>query len=148
MARSPHGSDRARANSDDSARARADSHVAHVSSTPGRAVLAGQGPGPAQSRPQPRLCPISEPHQLRETLLALARERPRELIRRLGEGEWIVDLLVEEWGESLRRAGVARPLLARIVGDYRLELWLWVVGERRWEQVLDGLAGRLSRRIG
>jgi hypothetical protein len=101
----------------------------------------------AASRLQLRLSPVPEPLELREALLALGRERPRELIQRLGEGEWVVELLWSQWGAGLRRAGAERALLASVVRGYRLELWLWVVGERRWEQVLDGLAGRVARRV-
>ena len=35
---------------------------------------------------------------------------------------------------------------ARIVVAYRRELWLWLAGERTWDQACSGLVGRISRR--
>ena len=62
------------------------------------------------------------------------------------------------------RDGVARWLWARwsvlgsqgmdehrfcdVVTDYRREVWLWLVGDRTWEQCCAGLIGRIARRLG
>jgi hypothetical protein len=37
--------------------------------------------------------------------------------------------------------------LARIVVDYRREIWLWLAGERTWSQCCSGLIGRVGRRL-
>jgi hypothetical protein len=37
--------------------------------------------------------------------------------------------------------------LARIVVEYRREIWLWLAGERTWAQCCSGLIGRIDRRL-
>jgi len=88
-----------------------------------------------------------EPEELRRRLLKVGRDRPRDVRRRLSEGEWITDFLWGSCGPELERAGADRGLLAGAIRDYGLELWLWVVGERLWSQCVEGLAGRVSRRL-
>lgn len=88
-----------------------------------------------------------EPEQLRRRVLDLGRDRPREAQRLLSEGQWIADVLWRAWGEQLDAIGADRTLLVHVARDYRLELWLWVVGERRWNQCVDGFAGRIRRRL-
>ena len=39
----------------------------------------------------------------------------------------------------LERAGIDRADFAGIVVGYRRELWLWLAGERTWEQCCSGL---------
>jgi hypothetical protein len=80
-------------------------------------------------------------------MLELGRDRPREAQRLLSEGEWIADVLWRAWGEQLDAIGADRTLLVNAARDYRLELWLWVVGERRWGHCVDGFAGRIRRRL-
>ena len=48
---------------------------------------------------------------------------------------------------SLATAGLDEEDLGRIVLDYRREIWLWLAGERTWNQCCSGLIGRISRRI-
>lgn len=50
------------------------------------------------------------------------------------------------WASTLARAGVDAPWLAGVVAGYRRELLLWLAGERLWEQLEPGLAGRVARR--
>ncbi len=59
-----------------------------------------------------------------------------------GPGEWL-------WGRwrVLATAGMGRAELEAVVGDYRREIWLWLAGERTWEQCCSGLIGRISRRL-
>jgi hypothetical protein len=58
-------------------------------------------------------------------------------------GAW----LWERWRATLEPVGVARETFIEVVGGYKRELWLWIVGDRGWEQMLSGLAGRVSRRL-
>ena len=44
-------------------------------------------------------------------------------------------------------AGMSEDELARIVVDYRREIWLWLAGERTWSQCCSGLIGRIGRRL-
>jgi hypothetical protein len=58
-------------------------------------------------------------------------------------GAW----LWERWRATLEPVGIAREAFIDVVAGYRRELWLWIVGDRGWEQMLSGLAGRVSRRL-
>jgi hypothetical protein len=40
-----------------------------------------------------------------------------------------------------------REAFIDVVVGYGRELWLWLMGERQWGQFLDGLAGRVTRRL-
>jgi hypothetical protein len=48
---------------------------------------------------------------------------------------------------TLERVGIDRAGFDRIVLAYRREIWLWLEGDRQWEQCCAGLIGRLGRRI-
>ena len=58
-------------------------------------------------------------------------------------GTW----LWERWRATLEPAGTERETFMDIVAGYRREVWLWILGDRTWEQMLSGLAGRVSRRL-
>jgi hypothetical protein len=96
--------------------------------------------------PEPAVPP--EPAELRARTRALAEQDPAGAIALLGGGEWILDQLWERWGGELERWGMGRERLRQIAVDYRRELWLWVMGERTWEQCAGGLLGRVERRRG
>src|ERR687888_617128 len=98
--------------------------------------------------PGPELAVPPEPAELRARTRALAERDPAGAIALLGEGEWILDQLWERWGRELERWGMGRERLRQIAVDYRRELWLWVMGERTWEQCAGGLLGRVRRRGG
>jgi hypothetical protein len=40
-----------------------------------------------------------------------------------------------------------REAFVDVVIAYGRELWLWLMGERQWDEFLAGLAGRVSRRL-
>ncbi len=96
--------------------------------------------------PGPGLAVPPEPAELRARTRALAEQDPAGAIALLGEGEWILDQLWERWGGELERSGMGRERLRQIAVGYRRELWLWVMGERTWEQCAGGLLGRVRRR--
>ncbi len=50
------------------------------------------------------------------------------------------------WEPQLQSAGIAQDDLPLLLGGYRREIWLWLMGDRRWQQMAAGLAGRASRR--
>jgi hypothetical protein len=58
----------------------------------------------------------------------------------------IADWLWERW-RILETAGMDRSRFLGVVTNYRRELWLWLMGERTWEQCCSGLIGRIERRI-
>jgi hypothetical protein len=98
--------------------------------------------------PGPELPLPPEPTELRARTRALAEQDPARATALLGRGEWILDPLWERWGGALERSGIGRERLRQIAVDYRRELWLWVMGERTWEQCAGGLLGRVRRRSG
>jgi hypothetical protein len=94
----------------------------------------------------PRLEVPEEPEDLR---LALRDEL-------LAGGDWrsgfsddicIGVWLWARWQPALEPAGCSREDFVAIVMSTRRELWLWLLGDRRWEQYVSGLAGRVVRRI-
>ena len=88
---------------------------------------------------------FDEPRRLRERLGALAREGPenaREVVRRMVSALW------RRWGEELMAADVRRAQLSRTANGYEREIWLWALGDRPWSQMLEGLRGRILRRVG
>jgi hypothetical protein len=69
------------------------------------------------------------------------------------EGTDLDDVLVRVEGwlwarwRILETAGIDRAAFTLLVTRYRRELWLWLAGERTWEQCCSGLLGRINRRI-
>jgi hypothetical protein len=55
--------------------------------------------------------------------------------------------LWERWRPALEPAGVDREAFIDVIISYRRELWLWLMGERMWAQLVTGLAGRVARRL-
>ena len=55
--------------------------------------------------------------------------------------------LWERWRPALEPAGMARETFIDVIVEYGREVWLWLMGERVWGQLLDGLAGRVARRL-
>lgn len=70
-------------------------------------------------------------------------EPPEQVL--LGAGG-VAEWLWERW-RVLDRSGVGREELFSVVAGYRRELWLWLAGERTWQQCCSGLMGRLGRRV-
>ena len=70
----------------------------------------------------------------------IADGRPfSEVLSEVGEWFWARWRIVE-------RAGIDRDAFAAVVRGYARELWLWLAGERTWEQCCSGLLGRIGRR--
>ena len=86
-----------------------------------------------------------EPTARAEAWLAAVLEG-NDLASVLNADDGLVTWLWSRWS-TLRRAGVTEDEFARIVVDYRREIWLWLAGERTWAQSCSGLVGRISRRI-
>jgi hypothetical protein len=84
---------------------------------------------------------IDEPVELREEMLALAAVAPGQVRSRL---------VNEMAAIALERMALCDGEPERFVEaacrSYERELWLWLVGERRWQQCAEGLSGRLARR--
>lgn len=70
----------------------------------------------------------------------------RDLEDVLTGGDGVAPWLWSRW-RSLATAGMSEDELARVVLDYRREIWLWLAGERTWAQCCSGLIGRIGRRL-
>jgi hypothetical protein len=55
--------------------------------------------------------------------------------------------LWERWRPALEPVGMDREAFVDVIISYRRELWLWLMGERQWDQCVSGLAGRVARRL-
>lgn len=53
----------------------------------------------------------------------------------------------ERWRSALEPAGFGREAFIEVVAGYRREVWFWILGDRGWAQLVNGLAGRVSRRL-
>ena len=53
----------------------------------------------------------------------------------------------ERWRPALEPWGMDREAFVEVVIGYGRELWLWLVGERRWDEFVVGLSGRVARRL-
>ena len=58
-------------------------------------------------------------------------------------GVWLWD----RWRPALEPVGMDRETFVDVIVGYRRELWLWLLGERMWDQFVTGLAGRVARRV-
>ncbi len=94
----------------------------------------------------PRLDLPREPVELRDGL--------RDVL--LAGGDWgeglsddhdIALWLWRQWQSVLEPAGFGQDELAEVVMATRRELWLWLLGDRIWNQYVAGLAGRVLRRL-
>jgi len=65
----------------------------------------------------------------------------------LGDDLCVGVWLWQQWRPSLEPLGVDREAFLDVVVGYGRELWLWIAGERPWAQVVEGLAGRVGRRL-
>jgi hypothetical protein len=96
----------------------------------------------------PKRLPLpDEPTGLKAETRTLLEESPEEGSRLIADAAFVADLLWEEWGGDLERAGVGYDRFMEISRSYVGELRLWVVGERPWDHCAAGLAGRLLRRL-
>jgi len=82
---------------------------------------------------------------VRSDLRALAGEDPSAarvaIAQRLTERCW------SAWREELAPTGMAKAEFRALVEADRAETWLWVMGDRTWEDLAAGLAGRALRRL-
>ncbi|HUZ19857.1 MAG TPA: hypothetical protein VMU75_04705 [Acidimicrobiales bacterium] len=86
-----------------------------------------------------------EPERLRRELRELAGEDPAAakavITKRLTERLW------RAWRPELAPRGGSSRALRNVIAADGVETWLWVLGDRRWDQLVEGLAGRVARRV-
>lgn len=94
------------------------------------------------------LPPVEFPEELWQSVRAQILDRPGTWDDLARDGHWLADWLWPEWAASLKARDVSVDFLAEVVADYRRELWLWLMDERVWPEILNSLAGRTLRRLG
>jgi hypothetical protein len=91
--------------------------------------------------PEPRLDAVALRFELRTLVATDPAAAARELPARIAAALW------DDWRRDLEALGVGSADLKAAAGDFRRELWLWVMGERTWAQTASSLAGRAERRV-
>jgi hypothetical protein len=88
----------------------------------------------------------AEPTEMREGLreILLAGGDPRE---GFSNDICLAVWLWESWRSSLEPEGLDREAFVDVVVSYGREIWLWIIGERRWQPCIEGLLGRVERRL-
>jgi hypothetical protein len=51
------------------------------------------------------------------------------------------------WSEELSAMGVDEPGFSSVLAGAGSEIWLWVMGDRPYDQLAASLAGRILRRL-
>ena len=59
----------------------------------------------------------------------------------------MTELLWDQWEDVLAPFGVDEERFASIVSGATHEVWLWVMGDRPYDQLVSSLAGRTIRRL-
>ena len=85
-----------------------------------------------------------EPVDLLEALRAEAASDPAAARAELPER--VAAYAFDAWGPALEARGLDRAAVVEVARAFGRELWLWIAGERTWEQSGTALAGRLARR--
>lgn len=114
--------------------------------------MTGNRPEPETDREVPAdladgLPPVDFPEELWQSVRAQILDRPGTWDELARDGHWLADWLWPEWAASLKAREVSVDFLAEVVAGYRRELWLWLMGERTWTEILNSLRGRTLRRL-
>ncbi len=106
-------------------------------------------PSQAAAADLPSAPPLDVPAEPLELRVRIGREvlGGADWLRSPGDDHGLGAWLWESWAPVLLGLGASRTELDAVVAGYRRELWLWVMGERTWVQAIQGLAGRLVRRL-
>ena len=70
----------------------------------------------------------------------------RDLCDVVGGLDGVAGWLWARWS-SLDAQGMDQASFSAVVLGYRREIWLWLTGDRIWEQCCAGLIGRIERRL-
>jgi len=93
---------------------------------------------------QPLLLIPNEPLEVKARLRVAVGEDPVE--GREAAVSEVGALLWDEWEEALVAVRMDEERFASIVAGATNEVWLWVMGDRPFEQLVASLAGRTIRR--
>ncbi|HZT67576.1 MAG TPA: hypothetical protein VFA11_17440 [Acidimicrobiales bacterium] len=92
------------------------------------------------------LVPPAEPLDLKAALREEAGRAPEETRRALAGGQRVGDYLWGAWASELP-AGASRSDVVGYAGTSWREVWLWVMGERTWQEAATLVGGGVLRRI-
>jgi len=127
-----------------SSSARARSRQRPSAAIPGKPKRSSRSPGSTGTATL-RLVPPNEPAPVLASLRRLAREDPS--VARLVGPERLAAALGEAWHGSLGRVGASPADLRAVFAAANREIWLWVMGNRTWAQLVEHLAGRAERHV-
>jgi hypothetical protein len=97
------------------------------------------------SRPRPALGSPDEPLGLKALLRAGVGEDPAAgRVVALAE---LAAMLWHDWEEALAPFGMDEATFASIIAGATNEVWLWVMGDRPFDQLVASIAGRTVRRL-
>jgi len=89
---------------------------------------------------------LDEPLELLAELRAAAPDRPAAA--RASAPGLLALHAADVWEDQLEALGLPVSLVSHAFETCRREIWLWVDGDRRWEQLATHLAQRVLRRAG
>jgi hypothetical protein len=99
----------------------------------------------ADSPVEPALAIPDEPLQQKALLRAAAGEDP--VAGRVVALAEIAAMFWRDWKEALAPLGMDEESFASIIAGATNEVWLWVMGDRPFDQLVASIAGRTIRRI-
>jgi len=85
--------------------------------------------------------------ELRDRVRAAAETDPAGARKEMAEGRWLAEELWSSWRHELDLLGADRAAVAAAAAGLAREVWLWVMGERKWQEVAALLYGRVARHL-
>jgi hypothetical protein len=108
-----------------------------VASSPSSTIVASDAPG--------RRFLLGEPVALREQLRGLRRDEPAAA--RSAAPGLLARHASDVWSDELESLGIPTEVVTHAFTTLRREIWLWLDGDRRWDQLADHLSARVLRRV-
>jgi hypothetical protein len=87
---------------------------------------------------------LDEPMEVLAELRAIAAAEPAAA-RSAAPGK-LAAYAVDIWADQLEGLGVSPSVVTHAFVTIRREIWLWLEGDRRWDQLAGHLAARVLRR--
>ena len=101
--------------------------------------------GEARVSPPDELVLPVEPLRLKCRLRRLLGEEPERARTQIPRS--LARSLARSWRDPLASRGCRPADLSALLLAYGREEWLWVIGDRTWQQTVEGLRGRIVRRF-
>jgi hypothetical protein len=87
---------------------------------------------------------LEEPFDLLTALRAVALREPAAA--RSAAPIELAEYAMTIWADQLEGLGVSPAVVTHVFTSFRREIWLWLEGDRRWDQLSGHLAARVVRR--